>query len=41
MNALYFAVGGLVMVAGAVSIIAWRFRRTIPLEDYKKKYDDL
>jgi hypothetical protein len=41
MNALYFAIGGVVMIAGALSIVAWRFRRTMLLEDYKKKYDDL
>jgi len=41
MNALYFALAGAGMLLTGIGIVAWRFRRTLPLDDYKKKYDDL
>lgn len=33
-----FAVG---LVLTSVAVVMWRFRKTLPVEDYKKKYDDL
>lgn len=29
------------LVLTSVAVVVWRFRKTIPEEDFKKKYDDL
>jgi hypothetical protein len=41
MDAVYFALGSVVLVLTSVGVVLWRFRKTILLDDYKKKYDDL